>query len=501
MKGAEMYHKIKTMRIKYSVRYTAKLLKISTGSVQKYSQMGLEEASSYLKRQKRRSQFDEARNFIEEKLEEFPNITATKLLRQVKAEYPNIKAKVRSFRNYIRSIRVKYRNKKSRNYHPVFNDILDGQVQVDPGECNISIDSSGSKMKVYFVSFVFSYSRIMYAHFQNRPYKTEDFIRAHLEAFRYFGGVAKEYVYDQTKLVVIKEKYREVWLNRRFQQFALKYEFLPIVCEGYDPESKGKVERSVRYIKEDFLYGDHFSDIESVRKASLVWLDKVANNRIHATTKRKPSEMFLEEKPFLNTRYYIKDIQNHRLVDKTGLISFEGNKYSVPILYQKKEVLIDKEKSILFIRDLESGKEIAKHSIPEVKGEFILNRNHYRDIRKSVAEITSEVSSLLSDINGHEKLIAKIKTDNPRIVRDQLKGLKELVIRYPSNYWNEAIPYLLSLPQIRTSIVAKILLSVNRKHQLNKIREMDSYNDKSVPKSSTLDRSLEFYMKGVKNVK
>ena len=98
-------------------------------------------------------------------------------------------------------------------------------------------------------------------------------------------------------------------------------------------------------------------------------------------------------------------------------------------------------------------------------------------------------------------MIAKIKTDNPRIVRDQLKGLKELVIKYPSGYWNEAIPYLLSLPQIRTSIVAKILLSVSRKHQLNEIRKMDSYNDKSVPKSSTLDRSLEFYMKGVKNVK
>ncbi len=162
MKGAEMYHKIKTMRIKYSVRYTAKLLKVSTGSVQKYSQMGLEEAASYLKKQNRRSQFDEARNFIEEKLEEFPNITATKLLRQVKAKYPNIKAKVRSFRNYIRSIRLKYRNNKSRNYHPVFNDISDGQVQVDPGECNVSIDSSGSKMKVYFVSFVFSYSRMMF---------------------------------------------------------------------------------------------------------------------------------------------------------------------------------------------------------------------------------------------------------------------------------------------------------------------------------------------------
>lgn len=501
LKGAEMYHKIKTMRIKYSVRYTAQLLNISSGSVQKYSRMGLEEAASYLKGQKRRSQFDEAQDFIEKQLEEFSNITATKLLRKVKERYQNITAKVRAFRNYIKPIRLKYKNTKIRNYHPVFNEISDGQVQVDPGEYNVSVDSSGRKMKVYFVSFVFSYSREMYAHFQNRPYKTEDFIKAHLEAFRYFGGVAKEYVYDQTKLVVIEEKYREVWFNHRFQQFALKYEFLPIVCEGYDPESKGKVERSVRYIKEDFLYGDYFSDIESVRRASLIWLKKVANNHIHATTRRKPSEMFLEEKPFLNTQYYIKDNQNHRLVDKTGLISFEGNKYSVPSLYQRKEVLINKKGAILFVRDLENGKEIAKHSIPELKGRFVINQNHYRDIRKSIAEITATVSSLLSDMNESEKLIAKIKSDNPRIVRDQLNGLKELAIKYPSCYWNEAIPYLLSLSQTRTSIVARILLSVSRKHQVNEIKKMDFYNGKSVPKSSTLDRSLEFYMKGVKNVK
>jgi len=497
-----MYHKIKTMRIKHSVRTTAKLLNISSGTVQKYSHMSLEEAAVYLKGQKRKSQFEDARKYIESQLEEFPNITATKLLRKVKDRYPDIKGKVRSFRNYIKPIREKYRNKNIRNYHPVFNDVSSGQIQVDLGEYNVSVDLTGRKMKIYFVSFVFSYSRMMFVHFQNRPYKTEDFIKAHLEAFRYFGGVAKEYVYDQTKLVVIEEKYREVWFNQRFHEFALKYEFLPIVCEGYDPESKGKVERSVRYIKEDFLYGDYFKDIESIRKASLEWLEKVANNRIHAVTRQKPKDMFLEEKEFLNTHYYIKDSQNHRLVDKTGIINFEGNKYSVPFLYQRKEVLIEKKKDSLIIRDMENGKEIARHVIPRLKGKFVLNTNHYRDMRETIEEITAKVSSLLSDVDKSEELIAKIKSDNPRIVRDQLKGLQKLATKYPSNYWNEAIPSLLSLVKTRTSTVSKMLQSISRRHQIKEIEKLELSNENTIfPQSSTLDRSLEFYMKGVRNVK
>jgi len=263
LKGADMYHKIKALRVDHTVRHTADALGISPNCVQKYSQMSLEEGAVYIKHLKRKSQFDEAVSFIEEQLETYPKITATKLLRKIKIEHPEITVGVRAFRNYIKPIRAKYRNSKIRNYRPVFSTIPGEQVQVDAGEYRVRKDLSGLEMKVYFISFVFSYSGEMYVSFQNRPYKTDDFIKAHLEAFRYFGGVSKEYVYDQTKLVVIKEKYREVWFNEQFHQFALKYEFLPVVCEGYDPESKGKVERSIRYIKEDFLYGDIFPNIES----------------------------------------------------------------------------------------------------------------------------------------------------------------------------------------------------------------------------------------------
>jgi len=493
-----MYHKIKAIRCEHSVRQTAEILNISPNSVRKYSKMSLAEGSVYVKHLKRRSQFDVVQSFIDKQLEAFPKMSATKLLRKVKAANPEITVGVRTFRNYIKPVRAKYLNKKIRNYRPVFDTIKGEQVQVDAGEYRVLVDSSGLEMKVRFISFVFSYSRMMYVSFQIRPYKTEDFIKAHLEAFHYFGGVAKEYVYDQTKLVVIEEKYREVWFNEKFHQFALQYEFLPFVCEGYDPESKGKVERSIRYIKEDFLYGDFFSNIESVRKTSLVWLNEVANIRIHSTTRRQPCEMFLEEKPLLNTRYYTKNEANRRLADKTGLISFQGNKYSVPSSYQRKEVLVEQTENVLLIRDFETGKEIAKHTLSSGKGQTVINNNHYRDIRKSIKEITEEVLSLLPEVDQAEKLVERIKSDNPKIVRDQLKGLKKFAVKYSVRCWNEAIPDIFGLPRIRASLVEKILAIVERNHR---VRELDKSNQKYSLnlESSSLDRSLKVYMSGVKN--
>lgn len=290
MIGVEMYHKIKALRKKHSLRRTAELLNISVNTVKKYSEMSLHESVDHFQGIKRKSQFEVAMDFIDEKIEKFPKITATKLHRQVLEEHPGITAKVRAFRKFIRPIKEKCKNKKIRHYHPVLETKDGSQVQVDLGEMHVEKDNSGNTMKIYFVVFVFSYSRMMFVHFQNRPYKTKDFIKAHLAAFQFFGGVAKEYVYDQTKLVVIEEKYREVWFNKEFHQFANKYDFLPVVCEGYDPESKGKVERAVQYVKKDFLYGEYFSDINALKRASKKWLNEVANNRIHATTKRKPKK-------------------------------------------------------------------------------------------------------------------------------------------------------------------------------------------------------------------
>ena len=133
---------------------------------------------------------------------------------------------------------------------------------------------------VYFVVFVLSYSRLMHVVASPRPVDTAALIRMHDAAFRAFGGFPKECVYDQTSLVVIAETFRELTLNERFHRYATTVGFRIRACEGYDPESKGKVEAGVKYVKQDGLYGETFADFPAL-EAHLAQLAGGDGQRAH----------------------------------------------------------------------------------------------------------------------------------------------------------------------------------------------------------------------------
>ena len=484
-----MYHKIKSCRTQHSIRHCAETLGLSPATVAKYDRMSHAEAVVCLSGVNRTSQFAVAHDFIVDQLGRFPNITATKLLRKVRIKYPDISVKVRSFRNYIRPLRGAVKTNAIRYYEPILDMKPGHQVQVDMGERKVE-RIGGSKFKVYFVSFVFSYSRMQFVYFTGRHFNTESFIKAHKAAFAYFGGVASEFVYDQTKLVVIREQYREVVFNQRFSQFALESGFTPHVCEGYDPESKGKVERCIRYIKESFLYGEYFKDLEDIRTKSLPWLDNVANCRIHAVTNVSPVTMFAEEQPLLRHTPTPSQERETRWADKTGLISFLGNKYSVPHLYQRKMVGVKLSGRNLYLFNLETNETITEHKIPAGKGKVVKNRNHYREYRKDILTLTKEAEELFSDIKMGKLLIERVKQDNPKIKRDQVKGLCKLHSKYQPTIWQDAIATLDKLPSLRVTLIASILETFHQRQRTKGLAQSNIQTDAG----SKLDRSTAYYM-------
>ena len=496
-----MYHKIKQEKGNTSVRETAKKVGVSPGTVQKYFQMDLKEASDRIlsPTRDRKSQFEVANSYIEEVLSAHPHISAVVLHRKVKERYPLISSKVRAFRDYLKPYREKFKNEQPRYFHPVKTSKEDSQIQVDIGELKIDYSGFNFNHKIYFVAFVFSYSRMMYVSYQERPYKTDDFIKAHLEAFRYFGGVAKEYVYDQTKLVVISEKYREVLYNEKFHKFALINQFSPIVCEGYDPQSKGKVERAIGYIKSSFLSCEDFDDIEDIRKSSLEWLNEVANCRIHGTTGRRPDEMFEEEKPYLNREIYLQNSSIQVRADKTNLINYKGNKYSVPYVYQSKMVSIAIDNNKLYCYDIVTGKQIADHSICQGSYQTITDARHYISPEEKMAKVEQEVKEAfaynLIDATFVSNLIERIKKDNHNYARHQLLGLSKLPYKYPLICWQQAGKTILDLPKVKISALTRVLDICFNNIDLESYFEND---DDGYPITSSLDRPLEVYMKKIK---
>jgi transposase len=431
MKDWVMIHKIKAM---YdggngaSIKEISRCLGISRNTVRKYLRMDEQVIDEYLADPQRFKVLDQYRSYLISLLRRFSGLKTPKVLRKLKAKAPELDVSERTLRRYLHRLRPIVASAQDRHYEPVIDEVPGVQCQVDPGELrNVSV--AGVPSTIYFVVFVLSYSRLMYVSLSRTPIDTDRFIQMHDAAFRYFGGVPEECVYDQTKLVVIEERFREVTLNARFHQYASKVGLEVRVCEGYDPESKGRVEAGVKYVKGDGLYGEIYRDWSGLEAYTQQWLDEVANVRIHGTTSEVPRDVYEDRERHLMQPYIpaaMPMTRETRKADKTGLISFRANRYSVPLAYQRSTVLVEVVDDDLVIRDALEQREIARHAIQSGRGRIVKNTDHYRDLDARVADYEAELRDQIGDTGGRQ-LCTLLKQTSPKIYKDQLRAVIEIL--------------------------------------------------------------------------
>jgi hypothetical protein len=118
-----------------------------------------------------------------------------------------------------------------------------------------------------------------------------------------------------------------------------------------------------------------------------------------------------------------------RRVDKTGLISWSSNKYSVPMAYQKSTVGVEQQGNTLYITDLENGNLIAEHTICREKGKIIKNSNHYRDHEKRITDLEESIRSKIGESLG-TRICNLLQATSPKIYKDQLSGLLKVLAKY-----------------------------------------------------------------------
>ncbi len=118
------------------------------------------------------------------------------------------------------------------------------------------------------------------------------------QAFAYFGGVTQEVLFDQMKAVILEDQRMEggpLVENLEFLRFAHHWRFRPRACRAYRAKTKGKVERPIRYLRENFFYGRSFLNDADLDAQAERWLQEVANVRVHATTGERPADRFRQE--------------------------------------------------------------------------------------------------------------------------------------------------------------------------------------------------------------
>jgi transposase len=251
------------------------------------------------------------------------------------------------------------------------------QAQVDWGSCLMNI--GGSPKRVHIFVMVLGYSRAIYVEFTEGE-KLETLTACHENAFDWFGGVPEEILYDNPKTIVLSRDNSSPRLNPKFEDFASYHGFTPRLCQPGRPQTKGKVESGIKYVKRSFALGSNFPTVDAANSGVKHWIRTVADCRTHGTTHQKPEELFLEEKlSQLRRPSYILQTSTLRKVPSDCLVSFNSNRYSVPWRYAGKTVDVQNSPEAT-VRIYHEGNLIAAHDLIKGKYQVSLNKEHYRNI-------------------------------------------------------------------------------------------------------------------------
>lgn len=220
---------------------------------------------------------------------------------------------------------------------------LGQHLQIDFGERDVTIN--GATVRGHIFVAILGYSRRIFvkAYIAENQAAWFDGIES---AFAYYGGIPLAIVSDNSRCLVNEHHNGLIKWNERYESLCTYWKIKPIVCRGYHPEGKGKIERAVRYVKGNALVGKDFGSLSELNRWLERWCLTVADEReIKGLLEgpNTPKKRFWIEKGKLMKLEQPRTMrlrEETRKVDKTGLIQVDGRHYRVPDEYSQKDVQI-----------------------------------------------------------------------------------------------------------------------------------------------------------------
>ena len=342
----------------------------------------------------RRSKLDPYKPVVDQLLSE--NVwNAEVILRQIQAL--GYDGKISILRDYIRPKRALRASSSKATVR--FETPPGKQMQADWSTVMTRV--GGKRSKVHFCVSALGYSRRFYfwcTESEDAHHTYEGVILA----FEHFGGVPEEVLVDNQKAAVLKHEPGKVVFAPGFLELARHYGFQPRACRPYRARTKGKDERMVRYIKENFfqMYRE-FESLEHMNQLAVLWLREVADMRVHGSLKESVSERFKREeqalRPLPASRFDTSYIESRR-VAWDGYIDVRGNRYSVPAVLcgQQVRVHIGLD-GVLRVFDIRETL-VAEHRLKPASEGWSTVASHHRPLWHQALDVATRPLSVYEEV-------------------------------------------------------------------------------------------------------
>lgn len=308
--------------------------------------------------------------FIIETLAEFPTLTAARLFEMAKQRgYPGGPS---LFRERISQLRPR----KQPEAYLRLKTLPGEQAQVDWGHFgHIQIGKARRPLMAFVM--VLSWSRKIFLRFYLNQ-QMENFLRGHVAAFDVWGGLPKVLLYDNLKSAVLERQGDAIRFHPTLLALSAHYHFDPHPVAVARGNEKGRVERAIRYIRDNFFSGRKWQTLDELNQQAQTWCDGASSHRPCPESRElSVGEAFLQEQPgllALPDNPFNTDEQKIVHAQKTPYVRFDLNDYSIPHTHVQKTLTVYAD--LKKLRILESNQLIAEHQRSFGKGEQIEIESH-----------------------------------------------------------------------------------------------------------------------------